>query len=271
MMGGRSRVTPEMAISEAELDSMTTELDLLHSETFPGVRATLDDFSANLAGLTSKKPAGRRTFLMGIGGAVMLGGVAACGGSSTSADPATTAGGDTAPRSPTTSLYTGDLKIVALAAALENLAVTAYRGALTMAGAGKLGIVPPAVTAFVTTAMKQHSDHASAWNGVLSKASLPPITDAPLSITAGQVAMLNAASSVPDVARLALGLENAAADTYTFATANVSDAGGIMTAATIQPVETMHAAILSFVLGEYPVPLSFIGIDKAVRPEAFAK
>ena len=41
-----------------------------------------------------------------------------------------------------------------------------------------------------------------------------------------------------------------------------------MTAATIQPVEAMHAAILSFVLGEYPVPASFIGIDMAVPPSA---
>ena len=64
--------------------------------------------------------------------------------------------------------------------------------------------------------------------------------------------MLQAAKSVPDVAKLALSLENAAAETYTFAAANVTDAGGIMTAATIQPVETMHAAILSFVLGAVP-------------------
>ena len=54
------------------------------------------------------------------------------------------------------------------------------------------------------------------------------------------------------MAKLALALENAAAETYTFAAINAKDIGGIMTAAAIQPVETMHAAILSFVLGEYP-------------------
>ena len=78
------------------------------------------------------------------------------------------------------------------------------------------------------------------------------ISGAPLTITQGQVAMLHAAKSVPDVAKLALNLENVAAETYTFAAANVTDTGGIMTAATIQPVETMHAAILSFVLGAIP-------------------
>jgi hypothetical protein len=76
---------------------------------------------------------------------------------------------------------------------------------------------------------------------------------------------------VPDVVKLALGLEDAAAQTYTFATANVSDASGIMTAATIQPVEAMHAAILNFVLGRYPVPLSFIPLDKAVKPDALTR
>ena len=32
---------------------------------------------------------------------------------------------------------------------------------------------------------------------------------------------------------------------------------GIKTAATIQPVELQHAAILNFLLGQYPVPDSF--------------
>jgi ferritin-like protein len=70
------------------------------------------------------------------------------------------------------------------------------------------------------------------------------------------------------VATVALGLENAAAQTYVFATANVSDPGGIATAASIAPVEAMHAAILSFVLGKYPVPDLDIGISMAVPPAA---
>ena len=262
-MRRRNDKTPEMAISEAELSSMTAELDMLHKETFPGVHKTLDEFSANLAELT-RKPAARRNFLLGMGGAVALGSIAACSSSKSSSSSGTSASGS----STKGGTYTGDLKVVALAAALENLAVTAYQGALTMAGKGQLGSVPPAVATFVQTAMKQHMDHAQAWNGVLSKAGKPTVTGAPLTITQSQVAMLQAAKSVPDVAKLALNLENVAAETYTFATENVSDAGGIMTAATIQPVETMHAAILSFVLGEYPSPVSFIGTSNAVQPSA---
>jgi len=270
----RSRKRDEMAISEHELKQMTDELDMLHNETFPGVRKTLEDFSANLASIRTgqhRQPMGRRSFLAGLGGVAVIGGVAAC--SSSGGD--TKAGGSTStPPSPPpgsampAEKYTGDLKVVALAAALENLAVTAYGGALAKAGKGELGKVPPAVATFITTARKQHRDHSQAWNGVLSKAKLPVIKGAPLTITKDQVAMLDAARSVPDVAKLALALENAAAETYTFATANVQDAGGIMTAATIQPVEAMHAAILSFVLGKYPVPMTFIGVENAVQPSA---
>jgi hypothetical protein len=266
----RNRTAPQLAISEHELSSMTADLDQLHNQTFPAVRTTLDGLSADVARL-SRRPAARRTFLMGLGGAVALGTVAACSssGSGTGSGQSRSAGGTPGP-SVSGATYTGDLKVVALAAALENLAITAYQGALTMAGKGQLGTVPPAVATFVQTAMKQHQDHAAAWNGVLTKAGKPPINGAPLSITQKQVMMLQAAKSVPDVARLALNLENVAAETYTFATANVSDAGGIMTAASIQPVEAMHAAILSFVLGEYPVPVSFIGISKAVPPTALS-
>ncbi|HZS22875.1 MAG TPA: ferritin-like domain-containing protein, partial [Pseudonocardiaceae bacterium] len=85
-----------------------------------------------------------------------------------------------------------------------------------------------------------------------------------------QMAALTAAKSVPEVAKFALNLENVAAQTYTAATANLSDNTAIMTAATIQPVETMHAAILNFILGEYPVPDTFIGISTALKPDSLA-
>jgi hypothetical protein len=271
----RSRKPAEMAISERELSAMTAELDMMHNETFPQVRRTLDEYTANVVREQAQvnqanRALGRRGFLVGVGGVAALGALAACGSSTTgpkasgssSAAPSPTASG-----SATASKYTGDLKVVALAAALENLAVAAYKDVLTRAGAGKLGTVPPAIATFATVVMKQHSEHAAAWNAVLTKSNLPAITGTPLTIASAEVAKLDAATTVPAVAMVALGLENAAADTYTFAAANVSDPGGIMTAATIQPVETMHAAILSFVLGQYPVPLSFIGIDQSAKPE----
>ncbi len=134
----------ELAISEAELSAMTRDLDDLHRETFPGVRRTLDEFSANLAHLSSEHPHGRRSFLAGIGGLAVLGGVAACSSSSKKSSPASSgpgsgSSGSSGSSMPGASKYTGDLKVVALAAALENLAVAAYAGATKMAGQGKLG------------------------------------------------------------------------------------------------------------------------------------
>jgi len=242
---------------------MTSELDMMHKETFSGVKKSLDDFSANLSHLATGRATARRSFLLGAGGLAVLGGVAACSSSGGGSSDKSSSSG-----TPSAGGYTGDLKIVALAAALENLAVAAYGMALTAAGKGTYGTVPPAVATFVTTAMGQHKDHAAAWNGVLTKAGLKPVTTPALSITNAEVAKLQAAKTIPDVAKVALSLENAAAETYTFATANVSDIGGIMTAAAIAPVEAMHAAILSFVIGEYPVPASFIGVDMAVQPSA---
>ncbi len=256
------RQRAEMAISERELSQLTRELDEMHEATFPQVRKALDEWTANLGNLV-RRPATRRGFFLGAAGAAALGAAAACSGGSQTAAPSSPAAPPPAPAE----TYTGDLKVVALATALENLAVTAYEGALKKAGNGELGAVPPAVATFIQTAMKQHADHAQAWNAVLSKAGKPPISDAPLSITQEQVAKLGAAKTVPAVAELALNLENVAAQTYTFAAANVTDTGGIMTAATIQPVEAMHAAILNFVLGQYPVPDTFIGITNAIKPD----
>ncbi|MGH3867299.1 MAG: ferritin-like domain-containing protein [Pseudonocardiaceae bacterium] len=258
----RRAASAEMAISERELSQLTCELDELHESTFPGVRQALDELAANL-GQVTRQPSTRRGFFLGAAGVVALGAAAACSSGSSGAPSSATPSSPAPPEE----TYTGDLKVVALATALENLAVTAYDGVLKKAGAGELGTVPPAVATFVQTARKQHADHAMAWNAVLSKAGKPTIDDAPLSITSDQVAILTAAKSVPDVAKLALNLENVAAQTYTFATANVSDAGGIMTAATIQPVETMHAAILNFILGQNPIPDSFIGISTSLKPD----
>jgi hypothetical protein len=152
--------------------------------------------------------------------------------------------------------------------ALENLAVAGYGLVLKSAGNGKYGKAPPAIAQFIATVRKQHHDHSKAWNAVLTGANLSKITGTPLTIAGPSVKALKGAKAIPAVATVALGLENSAAQTYVFATANVMDPGAIATAAWIAPVEAMHAAILSFVLGQYPVPNTDIGTHKAVPPTA---
>ncbi|MFB7383724.1 ferritin-like domain-containing protein, partial [Kitasatospora purpeofusca] len=215
---------------------------------------------------------GRRRFLLGAGGAAAALTLAACSSSGSGGSPAPAPGSPSgsasgSPSGSASGQYTGDLKIVALATALENQAVGAYQAALDAAKAGRLGTVPPAVATFITTAMGQHADHAKVWNSVLTGAGKPAVTDVPLSNQPATLKALGAATDVATVAKLALSLEDQAAQTYLFATYNVTSPGGIATAATIAPVEAMHAAILNYVLGQYPVPDDFLPVDKAASPD----
>ena len=251
----------ELPASEAALRALTRDLDEAHREAYPRMQAASSAFTEELRDTGAPDGAGRtvgrRGFLLGLGGAGVALGLAACSSNSSSSSPngraGTASGGG----------YTGDLKVVALATALENQAVGAYQAALSAAQAGKLGTVPPAVATFITTAMSQHQDHAKAWNAVLTGAGVPAITGVPLSNQAATTQALGQATTVAAVAKLALELEDQAAETYLFAAGNVASSGGIATAASIAPVEAMHAAVLNFVLGQYPVPDSFLGTDKA--------
>jgi hypothetical protein len=152
---------------------------------------------------------------------------------------------------------TGDLAVVGLAAGLENLAVATYQAGIDAATAGTLGTVPPAVVEFATTAQRHHQDHADAWNGVLTGAGKKAVTGVDLTVKKSVDRAFAQVTDVPGLARLALDLENVASATYLAAIDGVKSKPGIQTAATIQPVELQHAAVLLFVLGEYPVPDAF--------------
>ncbi|MER5312640.1 ferritin-like domain-containing protein [Streptomyces sp. NPDC002773] len=267
----RSKGGWELPISEGELSRLTGDLRDAHEATLPVMQASARDMVQGLFDLkrTGAEPEpeqtslGRRGFLIGAGASAAMLTLAACGGGSSDIKAAAPSPSG----SPSAGTYTGDLKVVALAAALENQAVGAYQAALAAAKAGKLGTVPPAVATFVQTAMDQHQDHAEAWNAILAGAGKPKITGTPLSNHQDVVKALGQVKDVPGVAKLALQLEDQATQTYVFAAFNVKNIDGVNTAATIAPVEAMHAAILHFVLGQYPVPDDFIGTDKAASPE----
>jgi hypothetical protein len=267
----------ELPISEGELSRLTRELDEAHQEYLPRMNAAAAELTEELrdtqpesAGVERLRMGSRRGFLLGAGGVAAALALAACSSSSSAKTSSGGASGTPmasgSPSPSMSSLYTGDLQVVALATALENQAVGAYGAALAAAKAGKLGTVPAAVGTFATTAMAQHADHAKAWNAVLTGAGKPAISNVPLSNQPATLKALGAATSAGAVAQLALDLENQAAQTYLFAAYNVTSAGGIATAASIAPVEAMHAAILNFVLGQYPVPDDFLPTDKAASP-----
>jgi hypothetical protein len=197
-----------------------------------------------------RKVSSRRTFILGAAGLGAGGALlAACGSSSKSTTPTTTA---TAPTSTSSGSLTGDLAVAATAASLENLGVYAYKAGLAAATAGKLGTVPPAVATFAQTAMSQHQDHAMAWNSALTAAGKTAVTVTDPALTPTVNTAFGKVTNVTQLAQLALLIENIAAQTYQAAIPALSASSSVAVAATIHPVEMQHAAILYYVLGQYP-------------------
>lgn len=253
----------EMQITERELSAMTSDMDDMQHELMGNMREAAAECIETNQETTTRISAwqahSRRVFLFGTGGVVAGVVLAACGGGGSKSTTATTgaAGG-----AGTGSGLSGDLAVAALAASLENLAVNTYQGAID--NAAKLG-VPPAVATFAMTAQSHHRQHAAAWNSILTGAGKPAATGVDQTVKTSVVDPgFAAVKSVPDLAKLALGLENVAAATYLNGIQNaLQDTGAIKVAASIQPVEMQHAAILNFVLGQYPVPDSFAKTDGA--------
>jgi hypothetical protein len=223
-------------------------------------------------------PISRRHIL---GGAAVLGAglvAAACGSSSTaSTNTSVDASGSTAAMTDTTAAMTDttaamtdttaaknvDGTIAQLAAGLEVLAVGTYKAALDAATAGKLGTVPPAVGEFVTVAMKQHQAQLDAWNTVLTGAGGAAITAPNATLKPIVDAAFAKVTDVTGAAKLALLLEETAAATYLSAQKVLTSKDAIKLAGSIQIIDAQHAAILHYVLGEYPVPDVFAKMDLA--------
>ena len=207
----------------------------------------------------------RRNFLVGSGvGAIAVVAVA-CGSSSGSdtkkkATSPTTAGDTT---KTTAAGMRGDAKVAALAASLEVLAVGTYKAALEAATANKLGPVPPAVGAFVGNAIKQHQAALDKWNSVLTAGGGQAVSEPPAKLKTVVDGEFAKVKNVADAAKLALLLEDTAGATYLSALPALEDKAAITLAGGLQIACQEHAAILRYVLGEYPVPDVFQKTDKA--------
>jgi hypothetical protein len=252
------RKKQEIQITESELVALTRDLDDMHHDTLPKMHEAIADLREG--GST------RRGFLLGAAGlaaGALI--VAACGSDNNNE----AASSPTGAASGSNSKLTGDLAVAAVAAGLENLAVNTYQAGLDAATAGKLGTVPPAVATFAKTAQSHHRDHAAAWNSILTGAGKTAVTGVDKTVQDAVVTPGFAnVHNVVDLATFALGLEDVAAATYLNGIQSaLQDSGAIKIAASIQPVEMQHSAILHFVLGEYPIPDSFAKIDGARGPD----
>jgi len=217
------------------------------------------------------KVLGRRGFIGAAGALGAAAFLAACGSDAKSDSSSTTAA-----NKPTTTMGKtdttaasgggGDLATGAFAASLEVLAVNTYGAALDAATAGKLGTVPPAVAEFVTTAKAHHQAALDAWNKVLTGAGKPAVAAPPADLEKTVNTEFGKVKDVAGAGKLALMLEEIAAATYLAAIPTLTSDGAIKLAASIQPIDMQHAAVLRFVLGEYPVPDTFASTDKAAKP-----
>lgn len=202
----------------------------------------------------------RRHFLAGTGAAAAFAVVAAaCGGSNDNNSSADSTSSSTS----TTAGNSGDLAAAKAAAGLEVLAVGTYKAALDAATGGKLGAVPPAVATYVQTAMGHHQEHLAAWNKVLTSAGEAEVTQPDAKLKPVVDKMFGEVKDVAGAAKLALTLEDIAAQTYLKAIPTLQSKDAIKLAGSIQVVDQQHQSILLFALGQYPVPEVFQKTDKA--------
>ncbi len=202
----------------------------------------------------------RRGFLLSgaaAGGALAI---AACSSDKKVSTTTTTAAG----KAPTTAATAaGDAKVAALAASLEVLAVSTYTSALAAAKAAKLGTVPEAVSTYATAALSNHQAALDKWNSVLTAAGAQPVSQPPASLKATIDQKFAQVTDTAGLAKLALLLEQTASDTYLSAIPTLQSKDAITLAGQLQIVDQEHAAVLHYVLGEYPVPDVFQNTDLA--------
>lgn len=201
----------------------------------------------------------RRTFLQLAGaGTLVAASASACGGSGKAkgADPTQVTSADH---------LDGDLSLAALLVSLENLLVYAYQEGLNRKD--RLGPYPPAVQALIDESLRQHKEHATAWNSILSGAGKAGITGSNLTVKATTVdPQLFRARDTTALLALCSDLENLTAVTYLATMGAFENVAALKVAASIHPVENQHVAALAFLLGRNLAPDNFAHPDGARTP-----
>ena len=137
-----------------------------------------------------------------------------------------------------------DVMMLQTAAAIENLAVAVYTKAAGLPPSVS-GASIPTVLAFVKMTIKQHTDHANAFNAAATQ--LGGVAQTKIDQTVYDAVVTPALAKVKgpaDVVKLAQTLEDAAAQTYVKFGGAVDDKNALNAFATIAPVEAQHSAVL---------------------------
>lgn len=202
--------------------------------------------------LENARPSRRLVLGWGAAGLLGAGALAACSDAPPGPPAGSSAPPSAAPSTTTSGArpdYVGDQRGVALCAALAALAASLYSGAVVAANDGRLGQVPAVVTTFLSGAGAQHTEHAAAWNALLTAAGRPAVTGTPLTVETERRATLGRAAAPTDLLSVAVDVEASVGATVLARAGEFTDTGAAALAATIAPVAGMHGATASFLLG----------------------
>ncbi|MEN8651672.1 ferritin-like domain-containing protein [Streptomyces sp. 21So2-11] len=208
---GRERIDSRM------LQELTEQSQDLNSDALHVTNAALADFTE------AAEPADRRwwqrrgTLLGAAGAATLLGGGRAAAASS------------------------NDVMALQTAASLENLAVSVYR---TAAGLPFIKNGNKAVAAFISKTTEQHMAHGKAFNAAATKAGGKAQYEPDAKYAAVVKKTLPSIKTPADVVKLAITLEDVAAQTYTKNIGQVKDEKLRQLFASVAPVEAQHRATL---------------------------
>jgi hypothetical protein len=156
-----------------------------------------------------------------------------------------------------------DLALARLGGGLERMAVDLYDAAVAATADAKLGAVPLAVATYLTTARDHHDEHLAEWNRVLQAGGLPAVTTADAGLEPTLRKMLSEAKDLVGAVGVVAVVEEILADTYLRSIPTLEGKDSITTAGRILIVDQQHRAIVSYLLGTYPVPEPFQIPDKA--------
>jgi rubrerythrin len=135
----------------------------------------------------------------------------------------------------------GDIQALQTAASIENLAVSVYT---TAAGLPFIKNGNKTVAAFITKTTAQHTAHGQAFNAATTQAGGKPQNAPDPKYLAVVKSMLPSIKTPADVVKLAITLEDVAAQTYTSYVSKVSDQTLRKLFASVAPVEAQHRSTL---------------------------
>jgi rubrerythrin len=134
-----------------------------------------------------------------------------------------------------------DIMALQTAASIENLAVSVYT---TAAGLPFIKSGNATVAAFIAKTTMQHTAHAQAFNAAITQAGGKTQSAADPKYAAVVKSALPTIKGPADVVKLAISLEDVAAQTYTKNVSQVSSAALRKLFGSVAPVEAQHRSVL---------------------------